>query len=505
MYKKRRLAVMIGMLAGSTSVFAQTDMSTIEARLAAMEQRLQAAETRAQVAEKRATDAEQKTQQLVAAQQQTQTTTQAVAQRTTALEKKADQSSGFEFHGYARSGLLMNDAASSSKSGPYLTPAGETGGAVGRLGNEADTYVELNLEHKQTLDNGATTRFKAMLADGQRTYNDWSADTSDLNIRQAFVELGNLPDFTGALKGSTFWAGKRFDRDNFDIHWIDSDVVFLAGTGGGIYDVKWNDSLRSNFSLYGRNFGDIADSSNSVQNYILSMNNFIGPVQVMVSGMRAKDNDERKDTNGNLVKGDAANTGVHTLLGLHNDSFYGLREGLSKTALLYGHGLGAEVKGVGSDGALRPGANTWRFASYGTTPLSKNWFIAPAVLAQSSKDRYVDGDSYQWATLNMRLIQEINQNFALAYEGSYQYMDLKPEGYNDRHAVNGSFYKLTFAPTFKVGDIGDFFSRPEIRLYTSWMDWSKKLNNYASDDALGSSGFKSGGEWSFGMQMETWF
>jgi sucrose porin len=90
---------------------------------------------------------------------------------------------------------------------------------------------------------------------------------------------------------------------------------------GGIYDVRWNDSIRSNFSLYGRNFGDIADSSNSVQNYIVSMNNFIGPVQVMVSGMRAKDNDERQDTNGNPVKGDAANTGVHTLLGLHNDSF----------------------------------------------------------------------------------------------------------------------------------------------------------------------------------------
>ncbi len=32
--------------------------------------------------------------------------------------------------------------------------------------------------------------------------------------------------------------------------------------------------------------------------------------------------------------------------------------GTSKTALLYGHGLGAEVKGIGSDGALLPGANT---------------------------------------------------------------------------------------------------------------------------------------------------
>lgn len=146
----------------------------------------------------------------------------------------------------------------------------------------------MNLEHKQTLDNGATTRFKVMVADGQTTYNDWTASSSDLNVRQAFVELGNLPTFTGAFKGSTLWAGKRFDRDNFDIHWIDSDVVFLAGTGGGIYDVRWNDSIRSNLSLYGRNFGDIADSSNSVQNYILSMNNFIGPVQVMVSGMRAK-------------------------------------------------------------------------------------------------------------------------------------------------------------------------------------------------------------------------
>ncbi|MDP1211680.1 carbohydrate porin, partial [Klebsiella pneumoniae] len=79
-----------------------------------------------------------------------------------------------------------------------------------------------------------------------------------------------------------------------------------------------------------------------------------------------------------------------------------------------------------SDGALRPGAKTGRVASSGTTPLSDRWFSAPAVLAQSSKDRYVDGDSYQWATLHLRLIQEVTQNFALAWEGSYQYMDLHP-------------------------------------------------------------------------------
>ncbi|WP_199779779.1 carbohydrate porin, partial [Cronobacter sakazakii] len=139
----------------------------------------------------------------------------------------------------------------------------------------------------------------------------------------------------------------------------------------------------------------------------LTLNNYVGPVQLMVSGMRAKDNEDRVDIEGNRVKKDAAEDGVHALLGLHNDSFYGLSDGSSKTALLYGHGLGAEVKSIGSDGALLPQADTWRLATYGMTPLGGGWHIAPAVLAQSSKDRYVKGDSYQWATANLRVIQEI--------------------------------------------------------------------------------------------------
>lgn len=37
---------------------------------------------------------------------------------------------------------------------------------------------------------------------------------------------------------------------------------------------------------------------------------------------------------------DAADTGVHTLLAYHGTSFYGLKDGSSKTALLYGQGWG---------------------------------------------------------------------------------------------------------------------------------------------------------------------
>lgn len=514
MIKPRILATAISLaLAVPTFSFAAPTLTSLEERLMAMEQRLQKAEDRATVAEQRAETAEKKIVRLETQQQKPSAAlpvaSSAPAQDTPAPAATAATTSttnfadGFEFHGYARSGLIMNDSAAGTQSGPYLTPAGDTGGAVGRLGNENNTYVELNFEHKQQLANGATTRFKAMLADGQRDYNDWTGSTSELNIRQAFVELGNLPEFTGVFDQSTLWAGKRFDRDNFDIHWLDSDVVFLAGTGGGIYDVQWADGLKSNFSLYGRNFGDIETIDNTIQNYIVTSNNFAGPFQLMVSGLRAKDNDER--LNPGRENDNAGDSGVHAMLALHNDSFWGLREGSAKTALLYGRGLGAEVKGVGSDGNLTQQAETWRLASYGVTPLNKTWSFAPAVLAQTSSDRYAAGDHYRWATLNARLIQEINQNFALAYEGSYQYMDLDPQGYKDRQAVSGSFWKLTVAPTFKVADIGDFFTRPEIRLFASWMDWNSSLDRYASDDSFGSSGFSAGGEWNFGVQMETWF
>jgi len=54
----------------------------------------------------------------------------------------------------------MNNSATKTQGGPTITPAGETGGYVGRLGNKPDTYIELNLEHKQTLSNGATTALR---------------------------------------------------------------------------------------------------------------------------------------------------------------------------------------------------------------------------------------------------------------------------------------------------------------------------------------------------------
>lgn len=491
-------------LLSAPCVYAANKLS-IEQRLNQLESRLQQAESRAIAAEQKNIRLEA---QITAAERQSQhatLTSEALEKRTEKIEKITPDDNGyFELHGYARSGMMTSQNARHAQGGPFLTPAGQTGGAVGRLGNEPDTYVEVYLEKKQRLENGATTRFMTMIADQQKSYNDWTADSSTLNVSQAFAEIASLPSFTGAFKDTTLWAGKRVDRDNFEIPWLDSKFIALNGTGGGIYDIKWGDNIHSNVSFIGRSFGDVDIVTNDVQNYVLTANNYFGPLQWLISGMQAKDNDDRQTPSGIKVS-NAADKGVTTLLGYKADSFYGLTDGESRSAISWGKGLGAEVKNIGTDPALLSDAHTLRIASYGIVNLAPDWDFAPSLLAQYSADRYAKGDDYRWITLNGRLMQNITENFVLGYEASWQYMDLDPQGYLDYQKVKGNFYKLTFAPTFRADNISPFFSRPELRLFATWMNWDKQLDNYSQHDTLGSKGFTAGGEWSFGIQMETFF
>lgn len=69
--------------------------------------------------------------------------------------------------------------------------------------------------------------------------------------------------------------------------------------------------------------------------------------------------------------------------------------------------------------------------------------------------------------------------------------------------MEGNFSKLTIAPTFKP-DVGGFWQRPELRAFASYTAWDDELNDFSTDDAFGQEGY-TGGQWSFGVQAETWF
>ncbi|SDO06877.1 carbohydrate porin [Vreelandella arcis] len=496
---KTPLAIAIAAVSLGVSGAAMAD-ATMEERLAELEARIIAAEQRADAAEQRAAQAEQQHREVVEVESDAE-----IEERLARVERHTNGEEGFSFNVYARSGLLIGEDGKSENGGPYLTPAGGEGGAVGRLGNEPDTYAEAIFNYRMRFDNGAKALYRTMIADGTTSSNDWTGGESDINVRQVFAEFSDLPSFTGAFENASIWAGKRFDRDNFDIHWLDSDVVFLAGTGGGIYDMQLADNWKSNLSVYGRSFADF-DVVNSedpglegdTDNLILTSNNYFGNWQWMVNGLSAADNDTRDIGAGQ----EAAENGFHTMVAYHGDSFFGMGEGNYKAAVIHGQGLGAETKNIGANGDLTDDAASTRLALYGTTYLAPKWRVAPAVLAETSEDRYAQGDAYDWATLNVRLANELTQNFEMQYEASYQWMDLDPQGYSGRNAVDGGFSKFTVAPTFKP-EVGGFWKRPEIRLFTTFSDWDEELNDYGAS-SLGSDGF-TGGQWSFGLQSEVWF
>lgn len=456
--KLHTLAVAVTMGLMTTSVLASEDVAALEQRINELEQR--------------------------------------VAQTEQVSTEANEKASSFEFHGYARSGLLINDDLNGATgTGPYMTAAGAIGAPIGRLGVEDDHYVEANLIHKRFADDGSSALFRIMLADSTETNNEWTASESQLNVRQVYSELNRLSMFSEseAFSEATFWAGKRFDRDNFDIHFFDSDIVFLSGTGAGVYDVQMSDNWKANFSIYSRDFGEIDSSSTDVENYIATMNNRIGQWQVMLSSMTSADNDSR--LNG------AAENGVHAMFAYHGDNFFGVSEGFSKTGILVGSGLGAELKGIGSNGDLLDDAKAVRLFSYGVTRIGDNWRLAPALMAEHSQDRLKKNDEFTWASLNVRLAQEFTENFEMVYEGSLQYMDLD----NATEQASGGFYKATVAPTLKLSTSTGFFDRPELRFAVSYVDWSEDLNGYSISTEADAATMGEGGEVLFALQMETWF
>lgn len=526
----------------SGNLLAASPNSSIEERLARLEARTAAAEARASAAEAEASQLRKEVERLNQNQQfalgnplvapETQMSLLArVAQieaRQQSLERDTSSlvssvgsirniTKGFTFSGYARSGTMSNSGAA-GRASPYITPAGSVGGAVGRLGNESDTYVEMQFAKEDQSENGTHWKYTVMLADGVETPNDWTSSSSSLNVRKAYSELSHLASFqnSAVFKNATLWAGKRFDRDNFDIHWLDTDVVFLAGTGAGIYDVQLTDQWRINASVMSRSYGDFSEDANDkdIRSYIATLNQFFdnGRWQLMLNGIASRQNDAKVQANSEDTKKterlnqagySPAERGVHSMLAYHRPDFFG-QEGFFKAALLYGKGLGAEVKGIGSDGELLDEASALRLAMYGQTRLNDTWRIAPVLLTEHSKDRYVPGDNYRWLTLNMRLANELSSNFEMVYETSWQTMDLDPKGYKGRQAADGAFWKLTIAPTFKA-ESGNFFKRPELRVFASYMDWSKELDGFSDSDNFGQKYFKSGGLWQFGTQMEAWF
>ena len=246
--------------------------------------------------------------------------------------------------------------------------------------------MEANLLKTQTFADGSWARYKLMLADGVETSNDWTASDSSLNTRQVFAEIGNLASFDGPFKNAVLWAGALTGTTSTSTGstrtWCSWPAPAAVST-----TCSWPTAGRPT-SLYGRDYGDISASGLSdIESYILTMNNRVGNWQWMVNGLSAKDNETRINDGG--AGSEAANKG-RTLCWPTTPT-----ASLASTPAFQGGGAvwswpGCRAQGLGSDSAAA-GRRCVRLAVFGATDLAPRWRIAPALLAEQSKDRYVKG------------------------------------------------------------------------------------------------------------------
>jgi maltoporin len=153
--------------------------------------------------------------------------------------------SDLEFNGYMRAGIGAN--ADGGAAAAYGN--GGSGHAVGRLGDEVDTYAEIGLG-KSVYEEGNTkfsihTRLSYATAEGsvdrqgnsmQRVGSGGPWDSGNTSLREAFAK--------GDFENYTIWAGKRFYQRK-DIHILDFYYLNNSGYGAGFENI---DTGFGNFS-----------------------------------------------------------------------------------------------------------------------------------------------------------------------------------------------------------------------------------------------------------------
>jgi len=417
--------------------------------------------------------------------------------------KENDNKKSFEFHGYARSGVIMDSEGHGGSSFDKWSPIGGFH-PTGRLGNEGETYGELEFVKNIYMENESWAKFHALLAYESGNLNDWDSENSDVHVRNAFVEMGNLPTFTGAFNDSVLWAGKRF-YGREDIHITDDYLRDFSGTGIGIQNVKLGNGS-SDLAFIGRDFGDFTPvgSSNldiNSQVYTLDGRYKTGNWDLELAGHISADNGDREaGTTGPNQKNrkQLAESGYQGYAGYNLPGYYGMDTGFSKIYGQAGYGLGAELGRAGGFGNNYEDETAWEIGTMGQNRINNKWDIMTTVVYHNNMDTVNDdGEEYDFNYYNLavRPVYKINENFELQFEAGYAKYD------NDNTDRQGGISKLTFAPTFKL-NTDDFWGRPEIRTFVTYANWN---DDYQDDMASKFSDYDNQEGWNFGVQAEIWF
>lgn len=403
-------------------------------------------------------------------------------------EKPKDADGELQFHGYLRTGAEGN-----MKHGNKKTYSRDKQ-YVGRWGNEFDTNFNINFSKKFTQSNGAWTKLVVQLEGWSDNYDTSIGEKNKIDLTELYIEMGNVPMFTGAFKDAVIVAGKKkWDAQQVEI--IDYYYQEVKGTGLGIENIKlWNGSL--NLAYISNDFKDgeldslEGKKAEDVRAYKAKYT--YGDISGEIMYAHATDNDKIREYDvlkqmhypaigGEIAESDrwyrdAADDGFYAGLYYQPDNFFGF-EGKGQhylqyaTGILAGEGIGkihtdankraaddAVAYQLGLGGTVRLGNRTHMLVSYRSLrakdiearkKVGYGWYHeeqywAGAGIGDAQKSWRVG--KLETDALVLRPIYYINQNLDLWMEAGIARKDTETyAGATEDHLL----YKISAGPQLK--------------------------------------------------------
>ena len=404
--------------------------------------------------------------------------------------------SAVDFHGYMRSGVgISQDGATQT----YEK------NKVGRLGNEADTYSEVQLGQEVYNKGGKTFYVDSMFAMTSNGSNDWEdtgagreKDGADFALRQFNVQAKGM--FGG---NEVTWAGKRFYQRH-DIHISDFYYWNISGAGAGVEAIQAGPGQLS--FAWVRN--DRAASEGTGVTGALDVNTLdaryaglplwsdatleLGADYAIVRPTDAQDAERSDLKNGVLLTAEL----TQGIMGGFNKTVlqYGT-EGYAKNFAFYGDGswYAAETADNSADG--------FRIINHGVISMGDSWDLSHQLVYGVANDWNKGySDKYETMSVVVRPVYKWTDTMKTIFEAGYHDYSIS---YVNGHADDGyNGAKYTVAQAFAAGK--GFWARPEIRLYATYLDVGGKAWQGTAEQTPFNGG-KDSDTWNFGVQAEAWW
>ncbi len=379
--------------------------------------------------------------------------------------------SAVEFHGYFRSGVGVSDNGSQQCANNQHW---------GRLGNECETYAEVDFQQELYNRDGKTMKVETMWAMVTDQNGDWEpmGDGGD-NSAQGTISLRQFNiQAKGYIGDATLWAGKRFYQRH-DIHHIDLFYWDTSGPGAGIEGLSAGVGKLSLAWIRADGDGDSNSNANNIDvRYagipLGSSSLEVGLLYRIENLTDAEDDAGQADDASTMLTAELTTPimgGFNKLVGQFGDEGYAW-------AMRYNGG----GQWVGSVGAGNTG---FRVINHGVIKPGGGAFeLGYAAYYGMTEDG--DNDDREILSVTARPMVKLTDTTRAIFEVGYFQGDHGSFG-----DVGGT--KLTAAYAWSAGP--GYWARPEIRVFASVMTDDENDTAFRGEDSV----------FNFGVQAEAWW